>query len=72
MTQDQVDYLTCLIGTLALKTGHTCSYIYGKLQTAGLIKDYLNPVYDIMHTFSLDYAADDVIEIMKNKGVALC
>lgn len=72
MTKKQIDYVTCVIGALALMTGRSCSWIYRKLQAAGLIKDYLAEAYDVLHTFSLEYVAEDVIELMKKKGVALC
>lgn len=53
-------------------TGQSCSVIYQKLNTAGIIKDYLAAAYDVLHTFSLEYVAEDVIEIMNNKGLSLC
>ncbi len=72
MSKNQIDYITCVIGALALKTGHSCSIIYKKLQAAGIIKDYLAASYDVLHTFSLEYVADDVISLMKRKGIDLC
>lgn len=72
MTKNQIDYVTCVIGALALMTGRSCSWIYKKLQAAGLIKDYLAAAYDVLHTFSLEYVAEDVILMMKKKGYALC
>lgn len=72
MTKKQIDYVTCVIGALALMTGRSCSWIYQKLHTAGLIKDYLTAAYDVLHTFSLEYVAEDVIKLMEKKGYALC
>lgn len=72
MTKDQIDYVTCVIGALALITGKQCSWIYQQLRAAGLIKDYLAAAYDALHTFSLEYVAEDVINLMKKKGYALC
>ena len=72
MTKQQIDYVTCVIGALALITGMSCSVIYKKLQSSGIIKDYLVAAYDVLHTFSLEYVAEDVIELMKKKGNALC
>jgi hypothetical protein len=72
MTNRQIDYVTCVIGALALMTGKSCSFIYRKLHAAGVIKDYLAAAYDVLHTFSLEYVAEDVIELMKKKGHALC
>lgn len=72
MNKQQIDYITCVIGALALMTGKSCSWIYQKLQAAGIIKNYLAASYDVLHTFSLEYVAEDVIELMKKKGDALC
>lgn len=72
MTKRQIDYVTCVIGALALTTGKSCSFIYRKLYAAGVIKDYLAAAYDVLHTYSLEYVAEDVMELMKKKGHALC
>ncbi len=72
MTKNQIDYVTCVIGALALITGKSCSWIYQQLQSAGVIKDYLAAAYDVLHTFSLEYVAEDVINLMKKKGYNLC
>lgn len=72
MTKKQIDYVTCVIGALALMTGQSCSFIYKKLHSAGMIKDYLTAAYDVLHTFSLEYVAEDVIRLMKKKEYALC
>lgn len=72
MTRKQLDYITCVIGALALMTGKSCSQIYHKLNAAGIIKDYLAAAYDVLHTFSLEYVAEDVLELMKKKGYDLC
>lgn len=72
MTKNQINYITCVIGTLAQITGKSCSLIYKMLKSAGVIKDYLAAAYDVLHTFSLEYVAEDVINIMKKKGYALC
>lgn len=64
--------MTCVIGALALTTGKSCSFIYRKLYAAGVIKDYLAAAYDVLHTYSLEYVAEDVMELMKKKGHALC
>ncbi len=72
MEKKQLDYVTCVIGALALMTGKSCSSIYKKLKSAGIIKDYLVGAYDVLHTFSLEYVAQDVIELMKKKGYSLC
>lgn len=72
MTKRQLEFVTCVIGTLAQLTGLSCSEIYKRLNSTGIIKDYLVAAYDVLHTFSLEYVAQDVIDLMKKKGHALC
>lgn len=72
MNSNQINYVTSVIGALAQMTGQSCSSIYHKLRSAGLIKGYLAAAYDTLHTFSLEYVAEDVINLMKSKGHALC
>lgn len=72
MTKNQIDYVTCVIGAIALMTGRPCSRIYHQLQAADIIKDYLAAAYDVLPTFSLEYVAEDVIQLMKKKGYVLC
>lgn len=72
MTKAQLDYVTSVIGALALMTGQSCSLIYKKLNAVGIIKDYIVAAYDVLHTFSLEYVAEDIINMMKHKGFALC
>lgn len=72
MTKNQIDYITCVIGALARMTGKSCSSIYNQLKSAGIIKDYLAAAYDVLHTFSLEYVAEDIIHLMNKRGYALC
>lgn len=72
MSHNQINYITSIIGALSLMTGVPCSIIYNKLQSVGLINSYLAPAYDVLHTFSLDYVAEDILEMLKQKGVSLC
>ncbi len=72
MSTHQINYVTCVIGALSRLTGKSCAYIYKELNSAGIITDYLAAAYDVLHSLSLEYVAEDVIDIMKKKGVALC
>lgn len=72
MTQDQVNYISCIIGALSQLTGKTCSEVYRMLRSAGILKDYLAAAYDVLHTYSLEYVAEDVIKIMNDKGYPIC
>lgn len=72
MSKNQMEFITCVIGALALRTGKSGSWIYKKLDSAGLIKEYLAGAYDALHTFSLEYLSEDLINLMEKKGQPLC
>ncbi|MCF0190314.1 MAG: DUF3791 domain-containing protein [Marinilabiliaceae bacterium] len=71
MTQNNVEYITAVIGTLSTKLGLPCSRIYRSLNEAGLIQNYLVKCYDVLHTLSLEYVAEDVVNYMTKKGLTL-
>lgn len=71
MTKDDVEYVTAIIGALSLKLERPCSRIYKSIKDAGLIDNYLVKCHDVLHTFSLDYVADDIITLMDKKGLAI-
>ena len=71
MTQDKLEFVTTVIGTLSMMLELPCSRIYRSLNAAGLINNYLIKCYDVLHTFSLEYVAEDIVNYMKKKGLAL-
>ena len=71
MTQDHVEYVTAVIGALSMRQGLPCSRIYRSLKAAGLIDNYLVKCYDVLHTLSLEYVAEDVVRYMEKKGLEL-
>lgn len=71
MTCDDIEYVTTVIGTLSSMLGRPCSQVYDSLKAAGLINGYLVKCYDVLHTFSLEYVADDIINIMNKKGLPI-
>ncbi len=71
MNSDHVDYVNCVIGALSMKTGKPCSVVYKHLKAAGLIEGYLVSAYEPLHTFSLEYVAEDLVHILKERGYDL-
>ena len=42
---------------------------YDILKTSGILDEYILPCYDVLHTQGKDYIINDIIELMKKKGV---
>lgn len=45
---------------------------YQKMESVGCVSNYLVPLYDILHTQSADFVAEDVEEYLKKRNVAAC
>lgn len=43
--------------------------IFNILKETGVLMDYIVPGYEILHTFSREYIAEDISSILKEKGV---
>ena len=42
---------------------------YDILKTTGILDEYILPCYNVLHTQGKDYIVNDIIELMKRKGV---
>ena len=69
MTYDQLDFATYCIGLLASKLEMNQREVYDKLKESNILEGYIVKAYNVLHTFSSDYIADDLIGYMKEKGV---
>ena len=38
-------------------------------EQTNILKDYIIPEYEVLHTQCKDYIVDDIIEVMKERGV---
>lgn len=71
MNQDMLEFATFMIGCVAMRLKMPCAAIYRLMKEKNIINDYLVGCYDALHTFSRDYATDEVIAYMKYKGIAV-
>lgn len=71
MNKDSLEYVTCIIGSLSQMMGLPCDAVYQRLKSANLIS-YLVGSYDVLHTLSLEYVSEDLIELLNKKGGAKC
>ena len=54
------------IGAAADLMGITPSEMHDRLDKVGLVKNLLFDLYDVEHTQSLEYVAEDVVEALNN------
>ena len=69
MNKDILDFVTFCVGAVALSLDMPRTDVFVRLKKANLIDDYIVPGYDVLHTFSRHYIVEDIIDMMKRKGV---
>lgn len=69
MNLNQVDFSTFCIGSVASSLGMREAEVYSLLKDSGILMDYIVPCYDILHTFSREYIVEDLIGLMRKRGV---
>lgn len=68
-TRNQIDFSMFLMYRLAESWGKPVSHVYRVLESAGALKDYIIPFYDVLHTLGEEYLVNDVTEYVKRRGV---
>ncbi|MDR2584240.1 MAG: DUF3791 domain-containing protein [Fibromonadaceae bacterium] len=70
MDKKQMEFSVFCIESIAEKLGQTGDVIYEKLtKESNILNDYIVSCYDVLHTQGKEYIVDDIIEVMKQKGV---
>lgn len=71
MTQDSFEFVIYIIHRCADRWHMTPTKAYQIIESVGCVSKYLVPLYDILHTQSADFVAEDVEEYLRNRGVAV-
>ncbi len=69
MKLEHLDFITFCVGNLADSLHWTAARVYGTLRATNLLKDYIIPCYDVLHTFSKEYIVEDLFQALREKGV---
>lgn len=68
MTSDVFSFVIYMIHTCANRWGTTPAKVYQEMKKTGCIDHFLIPHYEILHTQSSDYVANDIHEYLKLRG----
>lgn len=63
---DKIHFAVIAIEAGAKKMGVSCSEFAQRLENQGLIEGRLMKFYDTLHTQSIEYVADDIVETLQN------
>jgi hypothetical protein len=70
MDKKQMEFSVFCIESIAEKLGLTGDIVYEMLtKQSNILNDYIIFCYDALHTQGKEYIVEDVIDVMKQKGV---
>lgn len=70
MDKSQLEFVVFCIENIASRLKINAKQVYKALkEDSDVLEDYIIPEYDILHTQSKDYIIDDIIDVMKERGV---
>lgn len=66
----ELEFAIFCIENIAAKLGVSAEKVYDALtEKSDILNDYIIPEYEILHTQGKEYIVDDIIEVMKKRGV---
>ncbi len=70
INKDELEFMVFCIENIGLKLGISGDKAYELLTTKNnILKNYILPNYEILHTQSKEYIVSDIIEYMQSEGV---
>lgn len=66
----ELEFAVFCIESIAVKLGVDAERIYQAFtEKSDILNDYIVPEYEVLHTQSKEYIVDDLLEVMKERGV---
>lgn len=67
---DELEFAVFCIENIAERLGADAVRVYETLtEKSRILNSYIVPEYEILHTQGKEYIVDDIIEVMKERGV---
>ena len=66
---NEIEFTIFCIENIATSLNKDSVETYDILKTTGILDEYILPCYNVLHTQGKDYIVNDIIELMKRKGV---
>ena len=69
-TEKELDFAIFCIENIALYLGVEAEKVYEALTVkSDILNGYIVPCYDVLHTQGKEYIVDDILDVMREKGV---
>lgn len=67
---NELEFAVFCIENVAAKLGVDAECVYQAFtEKSDILNDYIVPEYEVLHTQSREYIVDDLIDVMKERGV---
>ena len=68
----ELEFVVFCIENIAIRLEKNAEKVYQALsEQSNILNSYIIPEYEILHTQSKDYIVDDIIRLMKERGIEL-
>ncbi|MCQ2514899.1 MAG: DUF3791 domain-containing protein [Ruminococcus sp.] len=71
MNREETEFVIYIINEVANMLDKYPSNVYKAMNKTGCIRDYLVPLYDILHTMNSRIVASDVLKYVESRGVSI-
>ena len=68
---NELEFAVFCIENIANAMNTAPEKVYDALEKSGLLSGYITANYDILHTQSKEYITDEIIRVMREKGVSV-
>ena len=69
---DQLEFVIFCIENVAAKLGVGAELVYQAFtQKSDILYSYIVPEYEVLHTQSREYIVDDLLDVMKERGIEI-
>ena len=68
---NELEFAVFCIENIANAMNTAPEKVYDALEKSGLLCGYITANFDILHTKSKEYITDDIISVMREKGVSV-
>lgn len=72
MNENELEFAVFCIESIATKLHVSGKEVYIALsKESNILYDYIIPLYDVLHTQSKEYIEDDILFVMKERGIKI-
>ncbi len=70
--ENELEFVVFCIENLAIKLGVDAERVYKALtEKSNILNEYIIPEYEMLHTQSKEYILNDILDVMKKRGVEI-